>query len=153
MPIRKAVPADLPDIQRLYKYLFADMAALQPDYIRAASQDEAFILSVIREEPSDILLACEEGKTLGFALVQLQRTPPYTCMVPHTYAYLTDLAVEPAARGRGLGRALLDAVKGWGRERGADYVELQVLRQNHGALRLYEREGFRDEMHTLRCPL
>lgn len=153
MQIEKASRSDLPAVRKLYRILFSDMAALQPTYLRAASQEDAFILSAIEKEDWDILLAREGERVHGFALVQLRHTPPYTCMVPHRLAYLMDLVVEPAARNRGIGHALLDAVKAWGRERGADYVELQALSQNEGARRLYAREGFVDDMRTLRCSL
>src|SRR5882672_220084 len=48
------------------------------------------------------------------------------------------------ARGRGAGRALLDAAIAWGRSRGLDRLELWVTRGNGPAVRLYERAGFAD---------
>jgi len=52
--------------------------------------------------------------------------------------------VESGARGRGAGRALLDAAIAWGRSRGLDRLELWVTRGNGPAVRLYERAGFAD---------
>jgi GNAT superfamily N-acetyltransferase len=52
--------------------------------------------------------------------------------------------VESRARGRGAGRALLDAAIAWGRSRGLDRLELWVTRGNGPAVRLYERAGFAD---------
>ncbi|WP_137292415.1 GNAT family N-acetyltransferase [Nocardioides dongxiaopingii] len=56
---------------------------------------------------------------------------------------LGGLAVDPAQRRRGLGLAALAACVGWGGERGASTVFLQVLGDNAPALALYERLGFR----------
>jgi ribosomal protein S18 acetylase RimI-like enzyme len=56
---------------------------------------------------------------------------------------LFDLGVEPALRGRGHGRRLLDGLLRWGIERGARCAYLQVLATNP-AIRLYERTGFRE---------
>ena len=53
-----------------------------------------------------------------------------------------DLAVAPGHRGRGVGRALLDAVEAEARERGACKITLEVLEGNAGARRAYERAGF-----------
>ncbi|WP_134765282.1 GNAT family N-acetyltransferase [Nocardioides sp. 1609] len=53
------------------------------------------------------------------------------------------LAVDPAQRRRGLGLAVVAACVGWGAERGASTVFLQVLGDNAPALALYERLGFR----------
>ena len=54
-----------------------------------------------------------------------------------------DLAVAPGYRGRGTGRALLDAVEREARARGACKVTLEVLEGNAPARRAYERAGFR----------
>lgn len=56
---------------------------------------------------------------------------------------LAKLSVAPAAKGRGLGRALCERVLRFARERGARRV---VLTSQHGlatAIRLYESLGFR----------
>jgi ribosomal protein S18 acetylase RimI-like enzyme len=53
---------------------------------------------------------------------------------------LAELAVVPAARGRGTGRALLDAVL---RDRPEPRVLLQTRDGATPAMRLYERAGFR----------
>lgn len=153
MEVRKATTADLPEVHRLYRLLNEDMAALQPEDVRPADQEDAFLRQSIREEVSDILLAVEGAAIRGFALVQLRHTPPYTCIVPYTYAYLLDLVVDTPARGQGGGRLLLAAVKAWAKERGAAYVELQVYSRNTRAQRLYQREGFGEQMRTLRCGL
>jgi ribosomal protein S18 acetylase RimI-like enzyme len=50
--------------------------------------------------------------------------------------------VDPAARGRGVGRALLDAVDRWGAGWGAREVVLWVFESNRAAMRLYETSGF-----------
>ena len=54
-----------------------------------------------------------------------------------------DLAVLPAARGRGVGKALLDAVEAEALKRGAAKITLEVLSGNP-ARRLYAREGYGD---------
>ena len=57
-------------------------------------------------------------------------------------AELETLAVLPAARGSGIGSALLDAVR---EERGTlkiTEIGLHIVPTNHDAIRLYERHGF-----------
>ena len=56
---------------------------------------------------------------------------------------LVSMFVEPSARGRGIGTALVEAVTGWARERGAARMYLGVTVTNRPAIRLYERCGFR----------
>ena len=151
--VRDAVPADRKAIADIYRTLFEAMSNLQPQYIQAAEQDPDFILKIITESKKDILVAQCGVQLLGFALVLMTHTPPYRCFVPHPYADLLDLAVLPDARGNGLGTLLLQAVKGWAKAYGADYLELDALSNNQGAIRLYEREGFRECLKTFRANL
>lgn len=54
-----------------------------------------------------------------------------------------DVAVLAAHRGRGVGRALLQAAEQAARERGCCKLTLEVLSNNHAAIAAYERAGFR----------
>jgi GNAT superfamily N-acetyltransferase len=56
--------------------------------------------------------------------------------------WLEDIFVEEAARGSGLGRALVEAAFERARERGCARMELDVNEANSGALKLYESMGF-----------
>jgi GNAT superfamily N-acetyltransferase len=56
--------------------------------------------------------------------------------------------VAPDQRGRGIGRALVDAVERWGRGWGAHRTLLWVFVANEGARRFYETLGFLPETGT-----
>ncbi|WP_424213539.1 GNAT family N-acetyltransferase [Streptomyces sp. BI20] len=53
-----------------------------------------------------------------------------------------DIALDPAHRGRGLGRALIARAEGFARERGAVHLWLEVSNVNAPAVRAYRRWGF-----------
>ncbi len=55
-----------------------------------------------------------------------------------------DLAVVPAFRGQGVGRALLDAAERRARTRGCAKLTLEVREDNARARALYHAQGFRD---------
>ena len=55
-------------------------------------------------------------------------------------AWVEDLAVSPANRSQGVGKALLDAAKDWAREQGATHLELDSGEARADAHRFYERE-------------
>ena len=57
---------------------------------------------------------------------------------------LFDIVIDPAFRGRGLGRAITRSLMRWGREGGASSAYLQVSDDNLAARSLYEGLGFRD---------
>ena len=56
--------------------------------------------------------------------------------------YLAELYVTPPHRGRGLGRALLEAAMQLARERGADRIELGTSEDDVAARALYVSAGF-----------
>lgn len=56
--------------------------------------------------------------------------------------HLISMWVDPSARGHHIGRALIDAVSGWARERGSSIVELDVFERNEPAHRAYLKAGF-----------
>lgn len=56
--------------------------------------------------------------------------------------YLAELYVVPALRGRGIGRALLEAVIALARREGADHMDLGTSEDDVAARKLYERCGF-----------
>jgi len=53
-----------------------------------------------------------------------------------------SIFTSPAARRRGYGRGMMDALTRWGVERGATFGYLQVEGDNHPALAMYENLGF-----------
>jgi ribosomal protein S18 acetylase RimI-like enzyme len=58
--------------------------------------------------------------------------------------YISSLSVLDEFRGMGLGTKMLSIARDQARERGLDALSLIVFEQNTGALRLYQREGFRE---------
>ena len=61
------------------------------------------------------------------------------------HVLLDELYLVPAARGRGLGRAMLAAACDWARGQGAEVARLEVNRHNPRAKALYLGHGFRDD--------
>jgi len=60
-------------------------------------------------------------------------------------AHINNVAVRPAWRGQGIGGVLLTDALAAAERLGASRATLEVRRSNTGALRLYERFGFRTE--------
>ena len=57
--------------------------------------------------------------------------------------YIGRLAVDPAAHGQGVGKALLDASIDWARARGASRMSLGVRVELSENIAFFERHGFR----------
>jgi GNAT superfamily N-acetyltransferase len=93
-------------------------------------------------EPMYALVAESEGKMVGLVHYLYHRS---TTLMAHT-CYLQDLFTIPEARGKGVGRALIEAVYRAAREAGSSRVYWQTHETNHTAMQLYdkvaERSGF-----------
>lgn len=78
-----------------------------------------------------------EGRGVAYATVALDRR----------MAEFGAVIVDPAMRGRGLGRALVAGVTTWAERAGAQRMFFQVAIENDMALRLYRHLGF-SELYT-----
>ena len=78
------------------------------------------------------LLVEDGGRPLGFIL----------CRAVAGEAEILTLAVDPAARRRGLALALVEAATGAARMAGAESLFLEVAHDNAAALGLYRKAGF-----------
>jgi ribosomal protein S18 acetylase RimI-like enzyme len=79
----------------------------------------------------DVWLAEEDGLPVGFLAIRRSRT--------EGWEILEKLYVEPEAQSRGIGTVLLDQAKALR----PDGLHLWVFQKNTGAIRFYERHGFR----------
>ena len=126
-----------------------DLEALVPlfDAYRAfygrPSDPEAvrrFLSERVERGDSVILLGTAAGGPAPGGFAQLYPVPSSVSL--GRAWILNDLFVTPAARGRGLGRALLEAAEHHGRTTGARYLELMTERTNAPARRLYASLGW-----------
>jgi ribosomal protein S18 acetylase RimI-like enzyme len=65
------------------------------------------------------------------------------------HAHVSVIAVTHHAEGRGVGRALMEHAEHWARSRGHSSLTLSVFAGNRRAQALYERVGYRIEMHRM----
>lgn len=106
-----------------------------------AADVKARLVPALRDQPNAlVLLALDGGRPVGvavcfFGLSTFQARPLLN---------IHDLAVVPARRGQGAGRALLGAAERVAVERGCCKLTLEVQEDNTRARTLYESFGFED---------
>ena len=80
------------------------------------------------------LVEDDDGKVIGFTQYQLMHRSLSGAMV----CYLSDLYVEPAVRGQGAGRAMINHVIEFARSRGITNVRWLTQDFNYAGRRLYD---------------
>jgi len=132
--IRPAKPGDEGEVLRLVR----DLAVYEKLLHEVQATPESLAAALFAESPRVFCdLAEEDGKALGFAVWFYN----YSTFVGRAGIYLEDLFVEPAARGRGIGKALLRqlgercVIEGLGR------LEWSVLDWNAPAIAFYRGQG------------
>jgi GNAT superfamily N-acetyltransferase len=133
--IRSARPGEEESLVPLYEWLFA------PPGSRPAAWDErraaVALRAAIDSHDACVLVADDDGDLVGICT-------GYQDLHSVRFGYrawVEDLAVHPERRSEGVGAALLDAARAWGRERGATHLELDSAEVRADAHRFYEREG------------
>ena len=147
--VRRATSADLPALGRLGALLVGvhhDFDAKR--FIAPTRQTPAgyasFLSSQLERPDVALLVAEEEGAVVGYAYATIEGFDYMSLRGPA--GVLQDIVVDPASRGRGVGRLLLAAVLDFLRSHDAPRVVLSTAEQNEPAQRLFASMGFRRTM-------
>ena len=151
--IRKATHNDTPAISELYREQFREMAKLIPDFIKEGDQSIEFLEKTISSDDSDILVYENDGRVVGFILLQAKERPDFDFMIPGKYCYIMDIIVTESHRNKGFATALMNSAKDWAKEQSCNLINLDVLVNNHGAIKLYEKLGFIPKAQEMYCKL
>ncbi|ASJ10483.1 ribosomal-protein-alanine N-acetyltransferase RimI [Thermococcus sp. P6] len=120
--IRPAKLFDIPEVVRIERQSFRE------EYPRGV------FLVFLENNPDTFLVAEYSGKIIGYVMGYLR---------PDLEGHIMSIAVDPAYRGNGVGSALLEEAIERLIKKGARYIGLEVRVSNEGAIKLYERFGFR----------
>lgn len=129
--IRDATPTDEADFLRLWQGFLDGYGLTLADGVNAFT----WARLIDPTNPMTARLALMDGKPQGFAIHQHH---PSTWVMGDD-GYLEDLYVAPEARGRGLGRALIEDLIAIGRARGWQRLYWLTEIENETARRLYDR--------------
>lgn len=142
--IEAARPASSDDLPRI-----ADLARAAIAELRATKGGEVWARREARQEPIDDSLAADLGNTdaivlvgaiddavIGYAVAVIEKL-----LDNGELARLTDVYVEPEARGVGVGEMLLDAVVAWATERRCTGIDSLALPGNRETKNFFESFG------------
>lgn len=142
LTIRPVRPDDRARWQPLWSGYNAFYGRSGPTALPAEVTETTWARFLSPDEPVHALVAEQDGELLGLTHYLFHRST--TAIGPS--CYLQDLFTVEAARGQGVGRALIEAVYAAAAAAGAPRVYWQTHETNVAAMRLYdavaERSGF-----------
>ncbi len=124
LDIRQARPADIDALVRI-----------EADSFTTDKLSRRSFSALSRSRSATVLVACGEGRVLGYAVVLFRRGS--------RSARLYSIAVAAAEAGRGVGSRLLSAAENAARDRRVARVHLEVRADSPAAIRFYEERGYR----------
>jgi GNAT superfamily N-acetyltransferase len=130
-------PISAPQLETLLPMIAAYQRFYAVDDIDEG-RNRAFFSRFIAPSEDGMLLGAWRGEELvGYACLYWH----FTSLVPAETVLMNDLFVGEAARGQGIGRALIEASAEVARKRGAHHLEWATAPDNTTAQRLYDTTG------------
>ena len=107
-----------------------------------AKDHQERVLKMMEDPEQDVLVAEENGQLLGFAMAEYIKREETNSIYAVHEAHIVEIGVDETSQGKGIGTALIQAVKDAAKVRGCRSVQLDVWEFNKSALRFCEKLGF-----------
>jgi ribosomal protein S18 acetylase RimI-like enzyme len=150
--LRRAEPDDLDRLVALWTAVADHHARFDAHYrLRDGANHEVreLLRAVLRDPDAAVWLAdpaAADGPA-GFCIARVDQAPPI--LHETRRAEITDLFVRPAARRRGVGRALVAAARAFALGRGVRRIEARVAHANAEGQAFWRALGFADFVDVL----
>jgi len=148
--IRPATTADLPALLRFEQGVIAAERPMDPTI--KESPIHYYDLPAMLASPDIQLLVAElDGNLIASGYARIETGRLY---LKHTHhAYLGFMYVDPAHRGKGINRLIIDSLRQWAYTHNITELRLDVYVVNEAAIRAYEKAGFQPHLLQMRSPV
>jgi len=99
-------------------------------------------LKEVREQRGVFVVALDAGMIVGFVAGILQERKDRRDVIDSLGGRITELYIDVAFRGQGIGTRLMRHIEADFRTKGCDVVQVEVFAPNLPARRLYEKFGY-----------
>jgi len=152
--VRRATKADAPAVAEyamklIEQHIAYDQKRFSP--IGTLKGMTWFYGSQTEAENAAVFVAEDDGRIIGFLYVGYEEIS-YQDLAART-AWVHDIYIDPAARNRGAGQALIYAAVGFAKERGATKLLLWTAESNVEAQSFFEQAGFVPTMREMMLEL
>ena len=91
-----------------------------------AKDHQERVLKMMEDPEQDVLVEEENGQLLGFAMVEYIKREETNSIYAVHEAHIVEIGVDETSQGKGIGTALIQAVKDAAKVRGCRSVQLDV---------------------------
>jgi GNAT superfamily N-acetyltransferase len=145
--IRSATVKDLPTLLDFEQgIIFAERPF---DETLVSEKFHYYDLAARIQDPNAAVVVAEiNGKVIGGGSAIIKEGNPYNTFA--RYAFLGFMFVDPAYRGKGVNKLVIDRLVEWSDKKGLKEIRLQVYSDNLPAIKAYEKVGFKKILTEMR---
>lgn len=141
--VRELRPGELEGIGPLRSQIQGLHHQGRPDFFRPPSKAHEEAAQALLDGGAKIWVAVQDGAFLGYAVIRFVHREDNPYLHERSFVHVEEFCVAERHRRKGVGHALMEAIRRSAQENGYTRVELDAWSFNESALRFYEAEGFR----------
>jgi len=103
---------------------------------------------LIDADDAEVLVAEYNGKVIASGYAKIKEARHY--LNHENYSYLGFMYTQPDFRGKGVNKIIINGLKKWSYSKGLKEIRLTVYDDNAGAIRAYEKVGFKKHLIEMR---
>ena len=103
---------------------------------------------MITSENAEVMVAEYQGEVIASGYAKIKNAKHY--LNHDRYSYLGFMYTHPEHRGKGVNKKIVDGLKEWSFSKGLKEIRLTVYDENDGAIRAYEKVGFKKHLIEMR---
>ncbi|MDO6519240.1 GNAT family N-acetyltransferase [Zobellia uliginosa] len=145
--IRTAVLGDLETLLEFEQGIIAAERPYDPT-LRAGRISYYDLGELIKSDDAEVVVVEHQGSIVASGYAKIKKAKAF--LDHEVYSYLGFMYTHTDYRGKGLNKMVIDALKKWSDSRGISEVRLSVYSDNIGAIKAYEKAGFKKHLVEMR---
>lgn len=151
--IRRASEVDAAALSSIHDEIQAIHAAALPEWFKPPGPPQITpqMIAAASAEPATYMLVADiDGIPVGYAYAKVLDRPETQLSPSYRMLFITEIGVRATHRRRGVGRALIEAVRSAATDSGIEFVALDVWAFNSAAHAFFRHCGFDPYRHYLK---
>lgn len=142
--------ANLEDLEVLMEFEQGIIKAERPMDPTLASDPISYydLSEMIMSEDSEVIVVVQNALVIASGYAKIKKARHY--LNHDRYSYLGFMYTRPEFRGKGINKLIVDELRKWSAKKGLEEIRLTVYDDNVGAIRAYEKVGFKKHLIEMR---